>query len=553
MVRKRKPTVLEKLARSGPKGQPPTAKEISRSLRTLRDAARELPDKPFKVWACLVDAEPKLLDGGVKAMAKAFGYNYRTLWRALIRLRDAGYVDLEVGKHEFLKTAVRLRIGQIAEANNRVYKVGASVLPDQSPAPVTGDPPLLRVVPSSKPLNKRQCDKTVALENPVVDESSYNIRPPGGANPLENADESGPSWDKSDALRGVEQKNRTRLCNRENDPSFSEGIEGKGSGLEPSATDLSHLDRQSVSSKDPYAAKPPELPPTARSPETGARVPKLPAKIARRRADSGGGLTKLPAPAKRSRVDVGKLKKKASAASRVLEKRTRSGSVAPLPPGWKAGSGDAPSVLYGFTVKGDDRETLLGHLARGNSSKDRIATVTALGTLARKQYQEWCHKRPDFRGVDVEHDPKHDKTWEKFAVGCFKGGLRPVQVFDYWADPEHNFTRMNNPAYSRSFVCSLKNLDTVWQDLKTERPASVRGRPQKVDALHAYDEKKIHPELRRTLEDAGHDVSEKTDRALMTVQVLAKRFAAGAMHVGAAPTLRERAISAMHLFKKKGE
>ncbi len=63
------------------------------------------------------------------------------------------------------------------------------------------------------------------------------------------------------------------------------------------------------------------------------------------------------------------------------------------------------------------------------------------------------------------------------------------------------------------------------------------------------DEDELRFLLRQMLEDAGHDVSDKTDRDLMTTQMVANDFAKGRMQVYASPVVTERSKAVMHLFK----
>ncbi len=204
-----------------------------------------------------------------------------------------------------------------------------------------------------------------------------------------------------------------------------------------------------------------------------------------------------------------------------------------------------PAVIYGFGLDGDDREKLLGILRRGNRARDRIAALTAMGRLARDQYEEWRRKRPGEHDYETRLDIV--APWQKFAAAVFQRGLRPTQIFEYWGDPEHNFTPMDHPAYRIAFVCSVNMVDAACEEIRSGGRPGTRAPPQRVDALHAYNPRSLHPDLRRTLEDAGHDVSEKTDRALMTVQVYARALAAGRSPY-ISPERAELGRAAKHLF-----
>lgn len=254
----------------------------------------------------------------------------------------------------------------------------------------------------------------------------------------------------------------------------------------------------------------------------------------------------------RSRVNVAKLKARRSPAAREAAKLSRLGAVAPVPPDIKRNPLPVPEVVYGFTITGEAREILLSHLARGYRSKDRIAAVYALGNLAREQYLIWRRKRPGDSAFKF-HDGEHEKRWEKFAVACFQRGMRPVQVFDFWAKPENNFTRLNHPHKRIPFICGVEQVEAANDESGSKRSLGAKAPPARVDAMHAFLPKNLHPELRQVLEDAGHDVSGKTDGDLMTVQGLAKDFAKGRKHVYASPVLKERAKATMHLFKEESD
>ncbi len=142
-----------------------------------------------------------------------------------------------------------------------------------------------------------------------------------------------------------------------------------------------------------------------------------------------------------------------------------------------------------------------------------------------------------------------EKQWEKLGVACFERGMQPVQVFEFWANPVNNHTRLNHPHKRITFICAIAQIDAANDEAGTKRPLGAKAPPVPVDAMHAYLPKNLHPELRRVLEDAGPDVADQTDRALMTGQGFAKDLANG-RHVHGSKILTERAKAVMHLFKE---
>ncbi|KKN67561.1 hypothetical protein LCGC14_0460160 [marine sediment metagenome] len=592
MQRKPKLTVHERLRMAGPGDKPPTAREIARSLRTLQEARVELSPDAYITWTCLIDEEIEALSLGVTNLARRFKVDRSSLYRGLRKLKDAGYVDYDEGP-PFKKTVIHLQVAMIAKGNNHIYKSGSTVftIPTQAPAP-SSTSPVLTVISRPEPSPKSATNPDPNPTNLPAD----GLNPPELLNtcrvaPLQHAqvphylnqpeleptvqppeivEDKDPLWGTGANGKPGRWKNGTRQYNtpisslfKKSDqeislpdlPSFTPVPHRKCSvpskcSVPPAVDAISPAVDKSVSpavdrsvdssAVDAIPSAGPDSAPVPLSPAAGA-LPLEGPPLSRTEEDR-------PAAEASGLVDVAKLKRRRSPAAREAAKRRSLGAVTPVPPGTKRNPLPVPAVVYGFTLKGEARKILLDRLAQGNRSKDRIAAVYALGDLARQKYAAWRRKQPGDSEFTVNFED-YEKQWKKLGVTCFQRGIQPAQVFDFWAKPENNFTRLNYPYKQIPFICGLTQIEAACDEAGTKRPLGAKAPPARVDAMHAYDPKKLHPELRQVLEDAGHDVSEKTDRHLMTTQGFARDLANG-RHVHGSKILTERAKLVMHLFKE---
>lgn len=589
MRRKRKPTVHERLRAAGVAGRPPTARELSASLRTLEDAGRDLASGPYRLWTYLINVQPDLLDAGVTVLGQRFGLEERTMFRLLRRLTDAGYVELEPGGR-FEPTAIRLKIGMIAEPGNHVFKVGPAAFTIPKPLPQSLDPdtklPKLTIIHGSN--QPRQSSKTYTKLTDDDPKASTNLAdPPANTTPTDH--KSAPTDHQARTTTEhlpkdipVRDKNGTRSLeptaepstnlakpsqSQDKDPARRTEMSGEPSSdkndmpghieehLSPSSFQdqgdrildpcprMSFLSDDKSSVPDPVAADPPagdaktpELSATAPPPAASATAPGGEPKADTHRDAPGAGEDSAARPG----VDTAKLK-------RVRGARKPRVPTAALASGKQSKPIPEPGQTYGFTLTGKARDKLLGILNRGNTAKDRIRALKILGGLAQVAYDDWRAKRPGEAGYESHLDQRG--RWQKFANAVFQRGIRPTLVFEFCADPANNFPRLNEPAHHIPFVCSPATVDAAYEASKSKGRVSHHAPPQRVDELHAYHPRKLHPELRQTLEDAGHDVSAKTDGSLMTVQNYAKALAAG-RNPYIDDDLAELGRAAKHLFEK---
>lgn len=119
----------------------------------------------------------------------------------------------------------------------------------------------------------------------------------------------------------------------------------------------------------------------------------------------------------------------------------------------------------------------------------------------------------------VAPSEKNIAAANNLAKACIFYELTPIQFIQYWLDPKNNFTRMAFPPLA--FIGTSTNVDTVVCTLTPLVSISLsKTVPRRGFSIlgHTYEVTDLHPDLRRTLLAAGHDLTGWDNRALMSVQ-----------------------------------
>lgn len=267
--------------------------------------------------------------------------------------------------------------------------------------------------------------------------------------------------------------------------------------------------------------------PDTRSQKTDRAATAAPARPAE--GSAGAGSKKSPAP--KAKVDAARLKDARKAAN------TRPKGKAEKPP-----IDRSPSADDLFACDLERRDRLLAELdgRHGQARQRKTADLVREEVL-----RVFRAERERVTGDGYVRVGKNGAAAAlEVGTACIGYRIRPEQLIEYWLDPENNFTNMTFP--SLTFLGNDKNLDraaaTIGSGKAPRKRAAGRG--------HSYDDPSdLHPRLRATLVDAGVDVSEMSDRELLTVQNAAKALAAGG-DPGMSRKLRAMADRARPLFEK---
>lgn len=219
---------------------------------------------------------------------------------------------------------------------------------------------------------------------------------------------------------------------------------------------------------------------------------------------------------KRRRVDTSKLKKRER---KRRERGTRAKRA--LEPGsvdWgvveHGKRPDKPDVTFAPAPKRLARWTEI--LERKPNDPDRQALEQRLGDVFQVIYTRYRQAvQPGFTRVLTE-DIKYCRAAARL---CILKHVRPYQVIKYWHANISNFTSMKFPPLP--FLASSGNIDRVSVDVDIQG-SSARSAKHEDPRIHAYsDTSGLHPRLRRGLMNAGFDLSQFSDRHLLTVQATA--------------------------------
>lgn len=265
---------------------------------------------------------------------------------------------------------------------------------------------------------------------------------------------------------------------------------------------------------------------------------------------------------KRAKVDVAKL---AGAAKKKGGKALRSKSAKAGAATRKAraeGKDPKPAVVLPelenessaslFGLEGKARSKALALLTKTNASKERKAYAAKLAAEFQRQY---CR----FRKVNDKWFKLHGKEaryMEEAAILCIEREITPARLIKYWAAHVERFHMRYPPP---SFISSPGNIDAAasfyaLNGLDAD-PEAFKRKPATNAAagLHGYaDTTQLHKGLRRELEKGGFDVSDWSDRDLMSIQNAAEAIARG-RRLFVSSTMRPMVDRALRLYKKAGK
>lgn len=178
-----------------------------------------------------------------------------------------------------------------------------------------------------------------------------------------------------------------------------------------------------------------------------------------------------------------------------------------------------------FNPGDERRESWTEILSRSSSDPARKRLTDKLGKEFMRVYTRY-RKQVQPRWTPIDEDMKAAKTAARL---CFVKVVTPRQLIEYWHEHVGDFTGMQFP--SLSFLAAPGNVDRV--SAIVALGGSVKRKPkskQVKDAprIHAYsDPHALDSRLRPGLTQAGFDLREFSDRALLTVQSTARARAAG--------------------------
>lgn len=168
-------------------------------------------------------------------------------------------------------------------------------------------------------------------------------------------------------------------------------------------------------------------------------------------------------------------------------------------------------------------------LERDEGDEKRKRMVVRLGKSFRSVYGAY---RRTFQPWYQAIGEKELRASEKAAVLCVAKGVRPSTLVAYWDGHVGEFTSQRFPALS--FLSSPTIVDQasavgVADPQKPEPRRRSAGRAERGAApeVHAYNPDNLDPRLRPALVEAGFDLTEWSDRYLMTIQNAAKTVARG--------------------------
>lgn len=182
-----------------------------------------------------------------------------------------------------------------------------------------------------------------------------------------------------------------------------------------------------------------------------------------------------------------------------------------------------PAPSKPFIVDKAERKRISKLLSR--RTNEQKAMKKSLGESFMAAYTRYRVKiTPSYAPVRSEV-----KLAEDAATITFLRELTPGKVIAYWHEHIGDFTQLK--AVPLRFLASPTNIDQVALTSGDGASGTSESRPKgksKRIRVHAYgDSRALDSRLRECLESAGHDVSEFSDRELMSIQNAARAKAAG--------------------------
>lgn len=511
------------------------SQRFAKDHATIEQAYKELSQEAFATWMRFQVATDSQLTAGRKHVTKMMGLSDGRAYVILKELENKGYIEI-YREHIGVPSEIRVLKRALISGPNRIVKLTHHLFPGSNEGLYALDEVDCGEARYSRaediPVSSESVFKSILnvgvvygrdlYENPIffntdviqhVIKTKIQVHPEVGetaTNPVREA--------QQDMMREAHQDQESALPT---DGSLTVGKKAVHKKLKkrpvsaPSCTtrktevassNRSKIPRSYSRSLDPIGDKSIESPSPSRERRAIDATPK-PKKTgvdmsAMRRAASQQAATR-----------------KATSAQRVVEAAASRKNI-----DWtELDQRGRPQVT--FQPSDDQRVEMLKTLKLAPQSPKRRELVDKLGDEYARIYTRYrrMDQRENGRVVSYEFSSKEKKHAIAAAILCLQYAVTPRQVLEYWHAQIKHFADAKLRVPPITFLTSPTNVDRVACQV-TEVQAE-KGRQWRIgdfinpDRGHGFgDTSRLHPGLRPGLEGAGFDLSEVSDRDLMTVQ-----------------------------------
>lgn len=441
---------------------------------TIIEAYNELTQEGFAVWMRLLVATDAQLKQGRRAISQLVGYSEGRCNVILRELKHKGYIALMRADRPGLPTSIKILRKALISGPARVIRLGRDApiqKPDKNFAP---EPELRSVLAVFSQFS----------ENTLSEKSLCDSRNPAGDNPFLSAHHS----KKHHNLFSQSSKNTPKA--------------GTGTAHEI-AGEKKRKKMKFLGLSGEYVTK------NAPDPETTSQ------------AENRVGLYK---------PSYKEIKKKEQERRKKVENRHKASSKSRVAKG-KGKLDRRGKPLVRFNLTDEERAAVIADLDRPPQSPRRRNLIAKLETEACRIYTRY---RREFNQTYSVTDGER-KYMRAFGELCIRKGVTPKQVISYWRVHIKTFANQGLEIVPPHFISSPANIDTAAIAVmvatkggkrKWKGPESFKSERTPITDSFS-DVSKLHPKLRKGLESAGFDISDYTDRHLMSVQSPAITIAKG--------------------------
>lgn len=514
-----------------------TAKQIE--TRTIEEAYQELSQEAFACWVRLMVATAEELGAGRGTIARLLNYSEGRSNAILRELKLKQYLRLEPGAYPGLPTSVVIVKRCKLVGRNHFVKLSASLLA-ASEEPEELDTDWLNDLCDGLPIPS-QSNRAVLFRRRAAatlsHSASSNVSRPQSKPKTAHGTKKAPQ-----SVKNAESVEEDGL-----DDLYSGLVSESGSGVIERPRALSKESQKNGTKKHSAAERKETARPTTAKALSGPqnKAPAQSSKLATARAKTAHDSESRPGLlGKKKGIDLSKLPtKEERRAKRVVDRNT-----APTHPevgqpiDWtRFDLNDKP--IISFDPDDSEREKLIAILSgdpRRMSAQDRKVRKQLLEKLRQEfsrvyeRYRRAVLREKGARMTMYSVLPEEHKYAERAALACIMRGVTPTQVFQYWHENIGNFADARMPVPPLTFLSQPANIDAVAiaglgaakrEALPPRARAPKREREASMHPLS--DTSLLHPGLRRSLMDAGFDLSKINDKYLVTVQAYALDVAHG--------------------------
>lgn len=203
-------------------------------------------------------------------------------------------------------------------------------------------------------------------------------------------------------------------------------------------------------------------------------------------------------------------------------------------------------------------ELLISILERPKNDKFRIAVEEKLTTEFCRIYTRYRREAERRRkGTSSYNIASEERRYAKeAAIMCLRKGVTPRQLLQYWDANIGSFAQRDMVLPPLSFLKAPANIDRVACSTLAEVTAGVAPPPAagvKPAGGNSYAAQgRLHPQLRRVLEQGGYPTQSYNDKFMLTVQHNAELLAAGTSVFLPAGKAKDMAVFASEVLYADG-